>query len=108
VAEDKYAAVFEKTAHYRDHANVVRNSRNSGFQATNAPYAQGNIHPRLGSAIERVDRFHIDERVHFSEDARRLALSGELSLLLDLFENREAQCPWPGLKLPVFDLMGKP
>ena len=72
-------------------ADIVGHAGDAGAQAANAAHDQIDLHPGLGSAIERVDNRPVDQRVQLGPDLRRLSGPGVGDFGLDMAQQGLAQ-----------------
>ena len=86
VAKIPDAAVLEKAADDRAHADVLGDARHAGRSA-HAPRTIRSIsHAGLRRRVERRDHAFLEQRVHLGDDARRLAVARVLRLAPDRVE----------------------
>src|SRR5918997_5574070 len=73
--------VLQEASHQRDHADVLADPFEAGFEAANPSDHQLYLHPGLRRQVELFDDLRVRKRVHLAGDAGRLPLLGPLRLL---------------------------
>ena len=76
VLKIKDAGVFQKAVDNGNHADIIRNARQSGPQAANAPNDQVDLHPGLAGRVEFFDEGLVNQTVELGNEAGGTAGSG--------------------------------
>src|SRR5271157_6093150 len=83
VFEARDAAVLEETTDDAAHADAMTDAAHTGTQGTDAANQEIDLDAGLGSTIEGLNHFLIDQGVHLGNDASGAAFAGVLGFAFD-------------------------
>src|SRR5215471_3811143 len=86
ISKVEQARMLKESPDDADDADVVAHPRNAWAQAADAAHDELDVDTGARGAIQRFDRFRIDERVHLRDDARSSAGARVLGFAIDQIE----------------------
>ena len=83
--------MLEEATDDRTHSHVLGDPRDPWAKSADATDDQIDLYPGVARHIKGLDHFDFSQRVHLRDDVRGLSCARELSLALDLLEQRAVQ-----------------